>query len=157
MLTLDFKADEAVLETSATDNDFTFVSTDYMTLASIRGLVISNTGVAGIDFDKTSMNGNQYYKLSEAPWYSAFATTNNYHSADLKDIYVGRIYSSAGWSQVAALDWSKVVNTSVWENNAILPEVILSNINNLRIHSPAKLSIPPSGKLTIYGGVEIGS
>ncbi|SHJ15250.1 Por secretion system C-terminal sorting domain-containing protein [Tangfeifania diversioriginum] len=154
---INFNGDESAQNLGATNNDFAEVSTEYKTLVSIKALIISNTGVAGISFDQDLMNGNQLYKLSAAPWFSSYAITNGYASENLTDIFVGRIFSAAGWSQILGLDWTKVVNTSVWEGDATIPDDLLSNINNLRIHPSATLSVPPSGKLTVYGTTDIGS
>lgn len=152
---IDFSGDESAQNLSSSANDFVEVSAEYETLVSVKALIISNTGVAGVSFKEDLMNGKQLFKISSAPWYSSYAVVNNYTSVNFSDIYVSRIYSLAGWSQVAGLDWTKVLNTSIWEGNATLPEGNLCHISNLKIHDPATLSVPASGKLTVYGASKI--
>jgi hypothetical protein len=134
-----------------------FISTDYQTLLTIRGLISNNTGVAGIDFDESKMNGVQYYKVPDGE--DNYYSVNAYAKNDLIDTYVGRVYSAVpGWTQVGGLDWNKSENTSVWDGDALITGgTDVSSASNLRVHVPATLAIPADGKVTVSGDTEINS
>jgi len=159
----------AKIQMPATSTDFTEITDSYQTLVTIRGKISNNNGAAGIHFDETLMNGKQFYKLSDSPWYAGYASPNEYESADFVDTYVGRVYSDdsslslksattvpqPGWTQVTSLDWTANVNTSVWNGNAQVPGGSLVLTSNLRIHNPATLTVPEDGEMTVSGETDI--
>ncbi len=155
VLNIEYKGDASATNFSASEKDFVQITTEYMTLATIRGIIILKSGVAGIDFNESAMNGKQFYKLPTSPWFTTYAITNSYEQQDFMKTYVGRIYSSELWTQFSGLDWTKALNTSVWDGNASIPEENLSNASNLRIYETATLSVPANGKLTVSGNTEI--
>ena len=141
---------------SASSTDFVEISTTYQTIVSVRGRIISNAGTAGIDFIETTMNGAQFYKLPASPWYAGYKNPNMYDASDFMDTYVGRVYSTIpGWTQIGGLNWTTAVNTSVWDGNTTIPDGSLNNASALRIHSPATLTIPANGSMTVTGDTEI--
>ncbi len=167
---LSYSADANTRYKTATSADFVEATTDYQTLASVRGKIEVNTDVAGVDFNEINMNGQQFYKLSAYPWYSGYKNLNGYDVADFVDTYVGRIYSDnsslslksakieslwPGWTQASSLDWSANVNTSVWNGNAVIPGGSIANASNMRIHNQATLSIPVDGEMTVLGETDI--
>jgi hypothetical protein len=138
----------------------TVITSAYQTLVTLTGKIMDNTGVAGIDFNEGNMNGQQSYKLSADPLFAAYYNPNGYDKADFIDTYVGRVFASIpGWTQIGgSVHWADNLNTSVWEGNATMPGGSdVSNAANLRVHSPAILTIPANGKMTANGNTEIKS
>jgi len=137
----------------------TEITTAYQNLITLKGKIMDNTGIAGIDFNEGNMNGQQSYKLLADPWFAAYYNPNAYDKSDFIDTYVGRIFATtSGWTQTGGLAWDKLKNTSVWEGNATVPGgTDVSTAAKLRIHKPATLTIPDNGKLTVIGNTEIKS
>ncbi|MDP2338687.1 MAG: hypothetical protein Q8N05_20005, partial [Bacteroidota bacterium] len=156
-LNIEYKGDVNATEKAATSDDFVEITSTYQTMASVRGRILSNTGIAGIDFNESNMNGQQFYKLSASPWYAAYKNPNLYDPADFTDTYVGRVFgASYFWTQVGGpVDWDDAVNTSVWDGSAAIPGGSLANASNLRIHNPATLTLPIDGKMTVAENTEI--
>lgn len=86
VLTLDIHADANTQNLPASENDFVKIGSEYLTLVSLKCVIISDSGNAGIDFVENEMNGSQFYKISEVPWYESFHTTNHYDPAGIVDI-----------------------------------------------------------------------
>jgi len=154
-LNIEINGDENVMNFIASENDFVKITTDYQTIISVKGKINSEMEVAGISFDESMMEGKQYYKISTAPWYETYAISNNFDFEDFADIYVSRIFSMGHWSQIKGVDWTKDVNTSVWDKNAVIPEDVVSLASNLRIHESANLSVPENAMMTVSGNTEI--
>ena len=105
VLNIGYLGDVNVVKNSASSADFVEITTSYQTLASVRGRIISNTGVAGIDFKEANMNGYQFNKLSDSPWYAAYTNPNLYDDADFVDTYVERVFcTNYPWTQIGGLD-----------------------------------------------------
>jgi hypothetical protein len=155
-INVQFSGDVNAINNPASGIDFVEITTGYQTMVTISAKILESTGKAGIDFNEASMNGQQYNKLSVNPWYGVYTSPNLYDAADFMDTYVGRIYTGLLWTQAGGLDWSANVNTSVWDGNATLP-VGLANAGNLRIYSPATLTIPPTSQITVTGTTEINT
>jgi hypothetical protein len=137
--------------------DWVEMTTSYQTMVTVRGRIISATGLAGIKFVQPSMNGNQEYIYDEASTLP-YNSPNLYEAADFTSAYVGRLYSTLyDWSQVGNtvnaqwVNWTTAVNTSVWEGAATIPGGSESKVSSLYIHSPATLTIPATGQLTASG------
>jgi trimeric autotransporter adhesin len=138
-------------------NDWVEITTSYQTLMTVQVRIVAaqNTGVAGVDFDETLMNG-QSSKIIDVNTLLGYTNPNLYDAANFLDTYVGRIYSNAlGWSQVGNsspaqwVNWSTAVNTSIYDGTAAaIPTTGTSLAGAVRIHSGATLTIPPAGKLT---------
>lgn len=61
---------------------FNEITTAYQTLVTVYAPITNSAGLAGIDFDEASMNGQEFYKLSAAPWFNAYVSPNSYDAAD---------------------------------------------------------------------------
>lgn len=104
------------------------------------------------------MNGQQFYKLSVAPWFAPYVNPSLYEAADFMNVYLGRIYANAAWSQIGGTaDWSVNLNTSVWNGNALVAGGAEAKASNLRLHGTATLTIPVNGKLTVSGATEMNT
>ncbi len=86
VLTLEIHADANTRNLPASENNFVKIGSEYLTLVSLKGIIISDSGIAGIDFVENAMNGNQFYKISEVPWIESFHTINYYEPAEIVDI-----------------------------------------------------------------------
>lgn len=86
VLRIDFQADVNAKNLPATEIDYVEITSEYLTLVSVRGVLISNSGITGIDFKENEMNGKQFYKISSAPWYESYKTTNKYDPSEILDI-----------------------------------------------------------------------
>ena len=140
----------------ATSAKFNEITTSYATLVTVFAPITNTAGMAGMDFDETSMNGQQSYKLDAAPWYASYNSPNLYDAADFMNTYLGRIFASGAWTQAGgSLNWTAPVGTSVWDGNGTVPGGSLSNASALRIHAGATLTIPVNGKLTVTGNTDI--
>jgi hypothetical protein len=158
VLNIGYLGDVNVVNNSASSADFVEITNSYQTLASVRGKITSNTGVAGIDFKEVNMDGYQFNKLSANPWYASYVNPNVYDEADFMDTYVERVYCTEYlWTQMEALNWADAVNTSIWDGNATIPDGSLSNASALRIHNSALLTIPVDASLTVSGNTDIKS
>jgi len=157
---------------SIATNKFMVVPTSYQRVGTFMCRITDQTAAAGIKFKPDLMNGQQYEKVfSPTPGIQNYANPNIYEGADLSNLYIGRIYSAAGWSQyggstlnVPYIDWATAVNTSIWEGAATIPTSGSSLASAVRIHSEATLTIPSTGALTAtnlenntVGGVTIQS
>jgi hypothetical protein len=158
VLNIGITGDLNVFANGPNATDFTGITTSYQTMVTVRGRITSGTGVAGLSFLQSSMNGQQSF-VSGVSTFTNYTNPNLYNPADLLNAYVGRIYSGGkGWSQVGNtsdaqwVDWTAAVNTSVWDGTATTPATGESRMGALRIHSPATLTIPPSGQLTCTNG-----
>jgi len=142
--------------------DYSEITTVFQTLVTVRGNIVSATGLAGIDFVQSSMNGSQAYCLPVDPFYAYYTVPNSYDPGNFLTTYVARLYSTAwGWSQAGNVidaqwvDWTAPVNTSVWDGAATIPATGVSNASNLRIHTPATLTLPATGQLTVTANTEV--
>lgn len=142
-------------------DDFVELTTSYQTCVHVRGRITDITAMAGIHFKQTLMNGQQSF-LSSPSVISNYTNPTLYDASDLTQTNVGRVYSNNwGWSQVGNsanaqwVDWTTAVNTTVWDGTATIPGGSVSNISNLNILSPATLTIPVDGELTVTGNTNI--
>lgn len=80
-----------------------------------------------------------------------------YASLDFQQLWIARMHSPMGWSQVGGsvnnvqfTDWNTAVNTSVWEGLPVLDGGSFL-MNRLRIHNGAVLSLTDDADLTVSG------
>ena len=135
-------------------------SVNWITIATVTGKIKDPAaGVANIAFVQTSMNTQEFY-------HSAPSVNTNYivaYDVECTDLYVGRIFNASTtpspWTQVGGtLNWGADVNTSVWEGNATVTPADPADLalaSNLRIHNPATLTIPATGKMTVSGNTDL--
>lgn len=151
-------ADAGSIDQPATSARFNEVTTGYQTLVTVWAPITNSTGMAGVDFDEVFMNGQQFYKLGAAPWFAGYVNPNLYDADDFMNLFLGRIYANAAWSQIGgAADWSVNLNTSVWNGNAIVAGGAEAKATNLRVHGTATLTIPANGKLTVSNITELNT
>ncbi|MEI6748519.1 MAG: T9SS type A sorting domain-containing protein [Bacteroidota bacterium] len=139
------------------------VSSSWQTLCTVWCTMSDASGVAGISFQPTSMNGQQKYATGVGPLYSAeYNNPSLYEGYDFADLYLARIFSGlSGWSQAGGtVDWTLPVNTSVWDTTttaAVVGSVIVPNAraNNLTIHPAARLAVPVGRSITCTGNSAI--
>jgi hypothetical protein len=139
--------------------DWVEITTSYQTLCTIRAR-ITGTGdaFAGIDFKEDDMNGAQEY-VSGPSASSLYTNPNLYDAADFNLTYLGRIYSTLGWSQMGNptaaqwVNWGTSTSTTVWEGNASISQTnnTAALATNLNILNNATLTIPASKWLTVSG------
>jgi len=157
-LNIAWVADASSVGEPAGSTRFNEVTTGFQTLVTVYSAITNASGMAGVDFDEVSMNGQQFYKLNAVPWSAAYVSPSMYDPADLMNTYLGRIFANGVWSQTGgALDWTASVNTSVWGGNGTVTSVPEAKASALRIHNAASLTIPPGGKLTVAGITELNT
>lgn len=131
---------------------FNQITTEYQSLVKVYAVIDDASKVAGIEFLKTSMDGQQFYKLISDPWSASFASPNLYDPADLTTLYLGRIYAAdvpGNWTQIGgSLNAGIAVNTSVWSGNAVANELTLV-ATNARIHNGATLLVGANGQANV--------
>ena len=151
--------DQSVATNGANPDDFAEIPITWTTLVTVKARLLdfSGDGLAGIDFIEGFMNGFQSFLADATPTYTNFNSLNLYDSRDFLTAYTGRIYSTAsGWKNlwasgtVNAVDWSRSLSTTVWEGTATMPAGA-SNAKVLRVESPATLTIPVNGQVTVTG------
>jgi len=143
-------------------NDFVLITTTYQNMLTVRGRISSSAEVAGLDFKIIARQQSYVIAYNTSEFY---ADPVAYDSSNFLTAYLGRLYSTAwGWSQVGNtvnaqwVDWTTPVKTSVWEGAAtITGGASVSNASALRIHSPATLTIPVDGKLTVTGETDVAT
>jgi len=143
-------------------NDFVIITTSYQNMITVRGRISSISEVAGLDF---KMIPNQQSYIPEYNTVLYYADPVAYESGNFLTTYLGRLYSTFwGWSQAGNtgnaqwVDWTTPVNTSIWEGaGTITGGAFVSNASALRIHSPATLTIPVNGKLTVTGETDVAT
>jgi len=164
VLNIAIAGDNYVLTNGPNPDDFNLVPTSYTTACTVSGKLLSSSGVAGIDFIESSMNGQQFYVISPYPYYANYTNPNIYTSQDFLTTYAGRIYSGFwGWSQVGNtinaqwVNWANAVNTSVWDTSTSAATITGTGslANALRIHLGARLAISAGATLTCSGNTEI--
>ena len=165
VLNIGFPVDPNVLSNGPNSADFNLVPTSYITVCTLQGKLLVTSGIAGIDFIESSMNGQQFYVITTyPPGYAAYVSPNIYDSQDFLTTYVGRIFSGTyGWSQVGNssdvqwVDWTTAVNTSVWDTISTAAAITGTGslANALRIHLGARLAINAGANLTCSGNTEI--
>lgn len=145
-------------------NKFSLIPTTYTKVGTFKCRITNQSALAGISFRALGMDGQEQEKLIVSPWTQYYTNPNIYEGTDLTNLYLGRVYSAAGWSQyggstldVLYTDWATSVNTSIWEGTATIPTTGTSLASAVRIHSPATLTIPNTGQLTVSGATEINT
>jgi hypothetical protein len=160
--------DPAVEGNGPNANDFNLMPTSYQTLVTVDAPITSSTGVAGMGYIQSQMNGQQFY-ISAPSTFTAYYNPNLYVPHNFVRTYVGRIYSNTyGWSQVGNssntqwVNWATAVNTSVWDTVGGAAAQISSSVTNglanaLRIDTVAALNINAGAALTCSGATEISA
>ena len=154
-----FTGDVGVAGNGPTALDFTEIPITWTTLVTVsaRLLDTSGDGIAGITFQTSGMNGFEQYLANATPTYSNFTNPNIYDSRDFTNSFTGRIYSALnGWTNlwasgtVNAVDWTRSLSTTAWEGTPTMPSGV-ANLKALRVESPATLTIPVDGQVTVTG------
>ena len=141
--------------------DFAEAPTSWTTMITVsaRLLDTSGDGLAGISFLQAGMNGFEQYIPDATGVFSTFPTSNLYDTHDFLTAYTGRFYSSGTnlWSQIGGptnnsqfVNWATPVSTTVWDGTATMPSGV-ANLKALRVESPATLTIPVDGQVTVTG------
>ena len=149
--------DEAVINEDPTAGYLAEITTEWQTYVKIQCRITDLNAAAGIYFDESGTNGQNFYLESignEVGYYNP----SLYEPLTLTQANLGRLYSNSfGWSQyggatdnVPFLDWTTSVNTSAWEGNPLIDGTDYQ-IQDLRIHNGANLSIQPDASLTVNG------
>jgi hypothetical protein len=129
------------------------ITLDWQTFAKVRTRILDLNEIAELSFVQSSMNGEQFY-LSAPNDELPFLSPNFYEAKDFNDLYLGRIYADAAWTQHGGLDWAAEVNTSVWDG---FPTLATGDFlaNALRIHDGAILTIASDAGLKATGNTNI--
>lgn len=150
-------ADEAVLDEPPGSGYLAELTTSWQTWVKVQCRITNAASDAGIYFDETSTNGQNFY-LSAPGIETAYASPSSYEPLNLLTASLERIHSQAyGWSQYGGVendlpftDWSVAANTSVWDGDAVLAAGT-ALMNNLNIHAGASLELSDETNLTIEG------
>ncbi len=152
----------ASVGTAPNSNDFVLVTSTPTTMVTVYAplLIVTGDQLAAIDFQPSGMNGFEQYQ-SAANTEVLYANPNIYDSHNFLTSYTGRIYSTTnGWTQIGgSLNWATSVATTVWEGTPTMPSGV-ANAKALQIQSPATLTIPVDGQVTVTGtpgNTEIGT
>jgi len=131
------------------------VTGSYQAVVTVYALIVDPTGKADIDFVKSPMDGQQFYKNTASSGYGSYVNPNLYDASNFVNTYVGRIYANNQWTQIGGntdivpfVNWATAVNTSIWDGSATIPTTGTSLASAVRIHSGATLTVPPTGQLT---------
>lgn len=148
--------DISILGESPSSESSAEMTTSWQTFLKLRLKVADASALAGISFIQASMNGQESYHGGPGV-ISYYQNPNLYASLDFQQLWIARIFSAMGWSQVGSsvnnvqfTDWSTAVNTSVWEGLPVLDGGSFL-MDRLRIHSGAVLSLTDDADLTVSG------
>ena len=143
--------------------DFYEIPNVWTTLYKVSVKITDVNGLAGINIEGNAMNNQQSY-IDAINSTKLYSNSVPWDPSNFTNTYLGRVYcNTLGWSQVGNssaaqwVNWGTSVNTSVWDGTAIIPTTGVLLASNLRVHSPATLTIPNTGQLTVSGATEVNT
>ncbi|HNW76805.1 MAG TPA: T9SS type A sorting domain-containing protein, partial [Bacteroidales bacterium] len=144
------------------------MTTSYQTICRVYVPLLPGavSSTAGITFQPTGMDGQQFKYLATFPYNTLYGSPNVYESKNFSDTYYGRIYSggvSSAWAKGpwtefgGTVNWATAQNTSVWDTTSAAATITATGalVNGLRIHPGARVKLQPGAQLTASGATDI--
>lgn len=149
-------SDISILDGEPSTESSAEMTTSWQTFLKLRLKLNDASALSGISFIRTAMNGQESFHGGPGI-ISYYQNPNLYITPELDQLWLGRIYSSLGWSQaggsvnnVQFTDWTVPVNTSIWDGQPLLDGPLFL-ANKLTIHENAVLTVKDNSSLSVQG------